>query len=95
MLIFPFLFCSHTYSIYWEKYYNLVSGIQSAYYYSTHYDENVDSVPRLLDPANPYNNMYHTGIGPCNTRTSDYEEGDGNWALLVAYIDTVDLTQPI
>lgn len=78
------------FSIYWEEYYKLVPVGPN-----TPQDEIIERSPRILDPANPYNNLYKTGIGRYNTRTSDYEEGDGNWTLFVKYIDTVDLAKPV
>lgn len=57
----------------------------------------IPSRPRIIDPANPSNNLYKTGIGKYypNSTASDYEEGDGDWTLLVRYIDSIDLTKSI
>ena len=73
-------------SIYWENYYTLAS-----------YQSIIPSCPRIIDPANPSNNLYQTGIGKYypNSKASDYEEGDGDWTLLVRYIDSIDLTKSV
>lgn len=73
-------------SIYWEQYYKLAS-----------YRDMIPSPPRIIDPANPSNNLYYTGIGQYypNSKASDYEEGDGDWTLLVRYIDSIDLTKSV
>ncbi|KAL5477772.1 hypothetical protein EMCRGX_G024614 [Ephydatia muelleri] len=75
-----------TLDIYWEQYYTLAS-----------YRDMIPSPPRIIDPANPSNNLYYTGIGRYypNSKASDYEEGDGDWTLLVRYIDSIDLTKSV
>lgn len=77
---------THT-SIYWEHYYSL-----------TLYPSLVPSkVPRIIDPANPSNNLYDTGIGYycANEKSSDFEHGDGDWTAFKKNIHTVDLTKPL
>lgn len=43
--------------------------------------------PRIIDPANPSNNLYKSGVGP-----NPYGVGDGKWATFRHEIDTLDLT---
>lgn len=53
--------------------------------------------PRILDPANPANNLYLTGIsggGPYE-RTSDYGPGDGDWSALTMHIHSLNLIKPV
>ena len=46
--------------------------------------------PRIVDPANPANNMWVSGLK--NRRsTSSYEPGDGNRAVLMSKIHTINL----
>lgn len=76
-----------TYSVYWEHYYSL-----------GHYGSVVPShVPRIIDPANPSNNLYDTGIGYycANEKSCDFEQGDGDWTAFKKTIHTVDLTKPM
>ena len=57
------------------------------------------STPYILDPANPYNNLYLSGIG--NYKASEpeakykYGPGNGNWTAFVAKIDTLDLSKGV
>ncbi len=60
--------------MYWEEYYK-----------RRDYPDLLPSRPRIIDPANPTNNLYKTGIGP----------GDGDWTLFTRYIDSLDLTKTI
>ena len=74
-------------SVYWEHYYSL-----------GHYRSVVpSSVPRIIDPANPSNNLYDTGIGYycANEKSCDFEQGDGDWTAFKKKIHTVDLTKPM
>ena len=52
--------------------------------------------PRVLDPANPVNNVWETGFNDYNPgeRHNDYEPGDGNCTPLKENIDSIDLHQP-
>jgi len=54
--------------------------------------------PRIVDPANPANNLYETGIikrySP-NERACDYELGDGDWTEFKRNIGTLDLTKTV
>ena len=43
--------------------------------------------PRIIDPANPSNNVYKSGIGP-----NLYGVGDGKWGTLQKEISDIDLT---
>lgn len=53
--------------------------------------------PFIMDPANPYNNLYVTGIGPYTADSAEgtYAPGDGNWAMFVRHIDSLDLSQAV
>ena len=54
--------------------------------------------PRMLDPANPANNLFETGFTTRqrgNDRSHDYEEGDGDWSELMSKIETIDLSESI
>jgi hypothetical protein len=76
-----------TLDVYWEHYYSL-----------GHYRSVVpSSVPRIIDPANPSNNLYDTGIGYycANEKSCDFEQGDGDWTAFKKKIHTVDLTKPM
>ena len=48
------------------------------------------TIPRIIDPANPANNLYDTGIGKqCK------EDGpEKYWKFLASRIDTLDLSIP-
>ena len=75
------------FSIYWEKCYSL-----------RQYPALITSrAPRILDPANPANNLYRTGIGRYNAheKHSDSEPGDGDWSVFKRTIHTLDLSQPV
>ena len=52
------------------------------------------SQPCIIDPANPFNNVYVSGISRYSANSSEgtYEQGDGNWTNFVRYIDTFSLT---
>ena len=54
------------------------------------------SRPRVVDPANPANNVWITGFKDYQPgeRICDYEPGDGNASLLRRYIRTIDLSKP-
>lgn len=53
--------------------------------------------PRIIDPANPCNNLYLTGIGAysANERVSNSELGDGDWSVLSKSIHSLDLNQTV
>ena len=55
------------------------------------------SPPYILDPANPYNNLYITGIGyyKASSPKGTYGPGDGNWATFKYYIGTLDLSRAV
>ena len=61
--------------------------------YSEEFDEYFPSGPYIIDPANPFNNVYVTGIGKYKggRPESSYEPGDGNWTKFVELIDTLQL----
>ena len=74
-------------SIYWEKYYTINFGGGGLL--------SLPSQPRIVDPANPVNNVWMTGFKNYKPgeRISDYEPGDGNAFLLRERIHTIDLSQ--
>jgi len=53
--------------------------------------------PRIVDPANPANDLYETGISSYrpNERACDYEPGDGDWTMFKRKIGTLDLTKTV
>ena len=55
------------------------------------------NVPYIIDPANPFNNVYHSGISRhrANNKEDTYGPGDGNWTVFVHYIDSLDLSVSI
>ena len=73
-------------SIYWEEYYK-----------RRDYPNLLPACPRIIDPANPANNLYRTGISSYrpNEKACDYEPGDGNWTVLKRNIGTLDLTRTV
>ena len=79
--------CMQFSSIYWENYYN-------ARDYPTLFPS---STPRLVDPANPANNVYQSGIGPYppKKRPCDYERGDGDWSQFVDKVEHFDLEKSV
>ena len=53
--------------------------------------------PRILDQANPANNLYISGVGsygPCQ-QCGEYMVGDGNWTVLERLIDSLDQGKPL
>jgi len=50
------------------------------------YDDLLPDPPRIIDPANPANNVYLSGIG-----RSEYGAGDGRWSVLAGKIGTLNL----
>jgi hypothetical protein len=64
------------------------------------YDQNtcrpLYQTPCILDPANPFNNLYKSGLHPYkggNIRKDRYNEGDGDWTNMVEYIGQLDLSR--
>ncbi len=49
--------------------------------------------PRLLDPANPANNLFDTGFYTTRTGDKSHDEKEGNWSEIK--IETIDLTVDI
>ena len=45
---------------------------------------------RILDPANPFNNVYRSGV----SNSSDTKDVETEWDLIVRRIDSLDLTEP-
>lgn len=57
---------------------------------SVKYSRLLPDCPRIVDPANPANNVYLSGIGP-----SPYgARGEGKWEKIAAKISSLDLTIP-
>ncbi len=75
-------------SVYWEVHYQMRD-----------YPDLLPSrPPRIIDPANPTNNLYKTGIARYyqpNDRAHDNELGDGNWTQFVQNIDSLDLAKTV
>jgi len=71
-------------SIYWEEYYG-----------KSQYPRLFPPCPpRIVDPANPSNNLHNTGIcGRGNMGACDYGEGGGSWDNFVKFVETGDLTK--
>ena len=63
--------------------------------YDQKYTGGFPSRPYIIDPANPFNNVYITGIGHYDAGSPEgtYENGDGNWTLFVRNIASLDLSQ--
>ena len=61
-------------SIYWERCYSL----------SQYPTRIMPRPPRILDPANPTNNLYISGVGSYSPyqHCGEYVVGDGNWTVL-------------
>ena len=74
----------HICSIYWEEYYQ-----------RRDYPQYIPSRPRIIDPANPMNNVWTTGFRHFqpHERIYDYRPGDGNAYPLRLNIRTIDLSQ--
>ena len=53
--------------------------------------------PYIIDSANPFNNVYISGIGHYDAGSPEgtYEKGDGDWTLFVQNIASLDLSQPV
>ena len=43
--------------------------------------------PRIVDPVNPSNNVYLSGVGPVT-----YGPGDGKWDIFARRVGTIDLS---
>ena len=54
-------------------------------------------VPRVIDPANPANNVWESGVKGYQRgeKPSNYDRGDGNTDVLIRKISSIDLSQPI
>ena len=79
-----FLVSVYLCSIYWEELYQ-----------RRNYPQLLPSRPRIIDPANPLNNMWTSGFRTFrpHERIYDYEPGDGNAMPLRKNIHTIDLSQ--
>ena len=53
--------------------------------------------PSILDCANPFNNVYQSGISNYFRHDPEgtYRPGTGNWTRLVEWIDSFDITKPV
>ena len=76
------------YSIIWDRFYTVCYGGRGLL--------SLPVQPRIIDPANPVNNIWKTGFKNYKPGEyiSDYKPGDGNAKLLRERIDTIDLSQP-
>ena len=72
--------------IHWDQH-----GAQYRQHYVDKY--HLLQAPCIIDPANPFNNVYRNGLHVYRGREDNYSEGDGNWTKLVQYIDTLDLSR--
>ncbi len=72
---------------------NSVTWDGKASYERRDYSDLLPSRPRVLDPANPANNVWKTGLRDYKPgeRPSDYEPGDGNRRVLKSLIHTIQL----
>lgn len=52
----------------------------------TTYADLLPPTPRIIDPVNPANNMYLSGVGPV-----DYGPGDGKWSVFAKKVNSIDL----
>uniref|UniRef100_A0A1X7V266 2'-5'-oligoadenylate synthetase 1 domain-containing protein n=1 Tax=Amphimedon queenslandica TaxID=400682 RepID=A0A1X7V266_AMPQE len=54
-------------------------------------------VPSILDVANPFNDVYVSGIGNyhCKDPQGSFHPGTGKWSPLVGKIDTFSLSKPL
>ena len=74
-------------SIYWERCYSL----------SQYPTLIMPRPPRILDPANPRNNLYVSGVDNYRPyqHCGEYMVRDGNWTVLARLIDSLDLSKPV
>lgn len=63
------------------------------FYEKRDYPNLLPARPRVVDPANPANNVWVSGFKPCapGEKPNDYEPGDGNSAVLKAKISSISL----
>ena len=75
-----------SYSIHWTN---------DGAYYLQRYTSIFPLRPYIIDPANPFNNVYLSGIGKyeANSPEGTYEQGNGKWTTFVRYVSTLDLSQ--
>ena len=54
-------------------------------------------IPLIMDPGNPFNNVYKSGISNYSPRDSEgtYRVGTGNWTNLAAWIHKFDISIPV
>ena len=76
----------HTCSVYWES---------DEYYMREEYPQLLPDPPCIVDPANPANNLYTTGINRCPPKERDKPGGDGNWTRFKGQIGSLDLTKTV
>ncbi len=78
-------------SIYWEENYKVNDCLQVLPNTIL-----LPSCPRVIDPANPLNNVWISGFSffKPHERIYDYEPGDGNAMPLRMNIHSIDLSQP-
>ncbi|XP_064392105.1 2'-5'-oligoadenylate synthase 1-like [Halichondria panicea] len=74
--------------IHWDDYY-IVGATDNIILHDT------PKTPRLLDPANPTNNLFDTGFTTTRTGDRSHDDGEGNWSEIKRKIETIDLTVDI
>ena len=65
--------------------------------YVDKYRSLLPDAPRIVDPANPANNVWYSGFKGYRRgeKPNDYEPGDGNSTVLKRYIHNIDLSQAV
>ena len=52
-----------------------------------YFQDLLPKTPRIIDPGNPSNNLYKSGVGPVN-------DGDGSrWKIFTRKLPTFDITE--
>ena len=74
MILSIIMLASFTYSVYWDD----------VIYKIADYYDLLPPLPRIIDPANPANNVWESGFRPA-----------GKSLVLVSKIDSIDLSTPI
>ena len=54
-------------------------------------------IPSILDPGNPFNNVYKSGISTYNPRDVEgtYGIGTGDWTKFATLISQFDIRKPV
>lgn len=61
--------------------------------YDRKFARDFPAAPYIIDPSNPFNNVYISGIGKyiANSPEGTYYPGNGKWTNLVKHVDSLDL----